>query len=952
MAARFRLLTLGELRLHDAAGREVRALRRQERVLLVYLASRAPAAVSRGELAALLWGERDEVRARHSLRQALFGLRRVLGDDIEITADAVAVRPCAIELDVVAAAEDLRAGRPADALARWAGDFLATVDATSGEVLGEWIDAERAGSRHLFVGALDRLASQARATGEWTTLLGHARRWADHHPWDESAHVRLIQALRDAGHPEDAAAWCARARQQLGDAGGEPSHELRRLRLELERIEPSPPRAVGSGAAAGEPQRAVERSSATPAISRRRRWRMVVAASLLGLVGVVAGPLAARRASGDRLVLAVGAVRAIDSRAPDSLAIALPTLLTMHLSRVAGLEVVSRARMLELLQRSDGALDAARRAGARELLEGDLYVGPRGRHRLELRRVDVRTGRIQDRYSTESMDELELAHRTAGVVATSLGRRAPSVPAGHEGSIAAVALFEEGLRASIRRQDFDVAFRLFTAALARDSTLAMAALYAGLVATARADSLAAVYVRQAQTLAHHASERDRLYISAYAALFFNEPTALPLAQALAAGYPMDPAGPMLAGTALGWAARYPEAVIQLRRAITLDRAQPDADSAADCMSCAAYATLIETYAAADSHPAAIRVSREWAAAQPGSPIPLAPLAGYLEVIGRTDEAEVVRRQIATVSPNQPTDLLVEARRAIRAEDFPAADARLALLERSEDRGRVRDALWLKGISLRAQGRYGEALEVARRYRDIAPGGPALSRSSATPHAVVLMESGDAAGAAAMFDSMTHAVPADAPSGRAAREHAWLRTLAATSLAEAGDTARLSRLADSIEVIGRRSAYGRDHRVHHHVRGLLLRARGDVAASESEFRAAIYSPNGGYTRTNLELARVLVARGRAREAIGIVQSALRGPLDGTAYYVTRTELREALGRAFEAAGHRDSAATQYASALAAWRRADPAFAPRVARIRARLAFLDRRVKATQVNRSRD
>ena len=160
----------------------------------------------------------------------------------------------------------------------------------------------------------------------------------------------------------------------------------------------------------------------------------------------------------------------------------------------------------------------------------------------------------------------------------------------------------------------------------------------------------------------------------------------------------------------------------------------------------------------------------------------------------------------------------------------------------------------------------------------------------------------------------------------------------TALAAAGDTARLAALADSMEASGRRSAYGRDPRLHHYARGLLWRARGRLADAERELRAAIYSPNMGYTRTNLELGRVLLERHRPREAIAILAPALRGPLDASNLYVTHTELHELLAGAYDAAGETDSAAVHYRWVVNAWRNADAMFHARLDAARRRLAAL--------------
>ena len=156
------------------------------------------------------------------------------------------------------------------------------------------------------------------------------------------------------------------------------------------------------------------------------------------------------------------------------------------------------------------------------------------------------------------------------------------------------------------------------------------------------------------------------------------------------------------------------------------------------------------------------------------------------------------------------------------------------------------------------------------------------------------------------------------------------THAATAYAAAGDTAPLVRLAAAVEDYGRRTSSGRDRRLHHYVRALLLEARHDWAGAEAELRLAISSPNLGFTRINLELARTLVAQRRAREAIPVLQSALRGGLEASNYYVTHPELHEALGRAFVLAGQPDSARVHQAAVSAAWSSGDAPYRARAAR----------------------
>ena len=93
---------------------------RKAEALLAYLACRAGEAQPRDRLTALLWGERADAQARHSLSQTLTSIRRALNGAASILSvdrDTVTLRPCAADIDIVAfkrlaagnSPEDLRA---------------------------------------------------------------------------------------------------------------------------------------------------------------------------------------------------------------------------------------------------------------------------------------------------------------------------------------------------------------------------------------------------------------------------------------------------------------------------------------------------------------------------------------------------------------------------------------------------------------------------------------------------------------------------------------------------------------------------------------------------------------------------------------------------------------------------------------------------------------------------
>jgi len=76
-----------------------------------------------------------------------------------------------------------------------------------------------------------------------------------------------------------------------------------------------------------------------------------------------------------------------------------------------------------------------------------------------------------------------------------------------------------------------------------------------------------------------------------------------------------------------------------------------------------------------------------------------------------------------------------------------------------------------------------------------------------------------------------------------------------------------------------------------------------------------------------MARSLLELHRPAEAIAVLRPAIRGGVDGSNTYVSRTELHEALAQAFEMAGQGDSARVHYQAVEHAWRRADPQFRER-------------------------
>lgn len=214
-----RLFTLGDLRMETADGR-VLSRRRKPLVLLAYLCRKSPQAVFRVELATLLWGQRNDARARQSLRQALLELKHILGDALETTHDHVGIAASVVELDITSFEREVDSGREEVAVSRWQGDFLAGAEDAGELALELWIATERAGLRRRLSLAFERLLSDATERGSWSVATMLASRWLDATPLDEHACASLIKSLQAENRPSDALAvharFVVRIQEELG----------------------------------------------------------------------------------------------------------------------------------------------------------------------------------------------------------------------------------------------------------------------------------------------------------------------------------------------------------------------------------------------------------------------------------------------------------------------------------------------------------------------------------------------------------------------------------------------------------------------------------------------------------------------------------------------------------------------------------------------------------------
>src|SRR5437588_4142197 len=140
---------------------------RKHLALLVYLARSARKSRTREHLVGLLWSDRDEKQARHSLSEALRVFRRVLGDDqVQADVDQIGLGAHGVTLDCDRFAELYAGGDWPGAAALVEGDFLEGLSIPGANQFEDWVGAERVRWRAQSVDALVRHADGLAARGD------------------------------------------------------------------------------------------------------------------------------------------------------------------------------------------------------------------------------------------------------------------------------------------------------------------------------------------------------------------------------------------------------------------------------------------------------------------------------------------------------------------------------------------------------------------------------------------------------------------------------------------------------------------------------------------------------------------------------------------------------------------------------------------------------------------
>ena len=201
--ARLRVNMLGGFAAFGPDGAPLALPTRKAEAVLSLLLSRSGEAQPRERLIGLLWGDRGDKQARHSLSQTLTAIRGAIEHDPFIAErETLAIDRGTIDADVIdlaalAERDDLESLRAAAELCR--GPLLEGFRVHDA-AFDEWLAQERVRFHHLGITVLTRLAAREAAAGDMLAAIAALERALALDPLSEEVHRRLMRLHLDGGN--------------------------------------------------------------------------------------------------------------------------------------------------------------------------------------------------------------------------------------------------------------------------------------------------------------------------------------------------------------------------------------------------------------------------------------------------------------------------------------------------------------------------------------------------------------------------------------------------------------------------------------------------------------------------------------------------------------------------------------------------------------------------------
>lgn len=551
------LRTLGGLSLQSSErSAPGRSTQRKRLALLALLATTRNGGLSRDKVMAYLWPEREEEQSRHALSQALYALRRELGEASiisgidELRLNHELVSSDVAQFNAAVAARDLQ-----KIVAVYAGPFLDGFHLPDAPEFEEWAAQRRTEYERGYTAALDELAAQSLSAGEAKKAAEWLQARAAVDRLNSEVALRLMRALAAAGDRAGALrhfrmhAALLREEMQL-----EPPAELAVFAAECAQISERTPPSVSP---VHQPSAVVELPPPPPPQIRRRFRRTwlggAVTTAVAFAIVVVAIRGNPRTPQSDILLAAVSG--------PDtSLSLAVREALRAELEQSDRVRVLSdmvAARTLELMRLPPStwldeprALEVAQRRGIPIVISASVQPVGTG-VQIVARMFDVATERaIASVIERPNRDEdilqavADIAVTMRERVAHSAPNRTSPLPAVTTTSLPALRNYALA-RHSLAIWDRTRALEFLEAALVLDSTFALAHYLAGdLLWYIDKQRHSDEHMMRALALADRLPPREHLIVKArYQQLVRDEPdSALVYWKLLMDSYPDEPLG--------------------------------------------------------------------------------------------------------------------------------------------------------------------------------------------------------------------------------------------------------------------------------------------------------------------------------------------------------------------------------------------------------------------------
>ena len=501
----------------DAGPITGRPVQRHRLALLALLGSSAEG-MPRERVLAYLWPESPSEKARASLNESVYVLRKALGEEAVLTSSTeVRLNPEAVRVDAIDFRAATEAGDWETAERLYGGQFLDGFFLGATGEFDRWAESERDRLGQLYRMVLERLAQHAQEEGDAEAAVAWWRRLAGQDPYDARIARGLMEALVAAGNRagalEQARVHAALLKAEF-ETGPDPRVEelADRIRAEFS-LAPSqaPERARGERIASAQSKpapapvevtvlpspEALLLEPAPPAAERarsRRPRRAILVATVVLLLGSVLGytTWARARAAGNGANSApvTLAILPFHEFGPDEnpgvLSVGIPDAIITRLATVERIRVRPTSAILAF---EDGPADPATAGSALQVeyvLTGTIQPAD-GRVRVNVQLVRVSDGISLwgEHYHVPREDVLAVQDQVAGRVASALRLRMSAAERerfsrAHTRSAAANELYMRGRAQLLRRTEETTvaAVEAFDAAIERDPSYALA--HAGL----------------------------------------------------------------------------------------------------------------------------------------------------------------------------------------------------------------------------------------------------------------------------------------------------------------------------------------------------------------------------------------------------------------------------------------------------------------------------------------